>query len=331
MTASPRRGSASAARRLRADRSHEEPRTLPIELRLVVDTFAPQGQIASRWDSLRPITVEALTLSNIRGLDSFRKSLTHVGYFLAWAEDQGLPLELGTVTREHADEYTRVGMTGSSEKSRADRRARLRWIADQVNPGQAPDRGIAVAKPAVKPPYSSEEMARIVRAARTQPTPTQQRNLSLCVAVGAGAGLDSVDLRSLRNHDLVNHGPVRGITVEVPGPRPRTVTVLREYEHLLRDALVGDPDALLLGTKEDRRNIAARVIGDAVILGNCPRIEQSRLRSTWLARMLTMPVPLAVLLPAAGLQTGRTLGDLLPYLPPHIGAESVLRDGRWAA
>ena len=136
---------------------------------------------------------------------------------------------------------------------------------------------------------------------------------------------------SRRRHHLREHKPV-GITIAVPGARPRTATAAGDYEDLLREGLAGtDPDALVLGRKEDRRNIAARVISDAVILGDCPRIEQSRLRSTWLVRMLSMPVPPGVLLPAAGLLTGRTLGDLLPYLPPPTGAESVLRDGRWSA
>ena len=331
MTSRPNRASAAAARRRRAAVSEAALQALPTELQHIADHFAPQGHLAPHWDKVRPLAVAVLMRSSVRGSDSFRKALTHVGYFLVWADEQGLPSEITTVTRQHTDEYTRVGMAGSSEKSRADRRARLRWIADQVNPVLAPDRGVSIAKPSVKPPYTGEEMARIVRAARTQPTSAQQRNLSLCVALGAGAGLDSVDLRSLRRHHLRDHKPV-GITIAVPGARPRTVTALRDYEDLLREGLAGtDPDALVLGRKEDRRNIAARVISEAVILGDCPRIEQSRLRSTWLVRMLSMPVPLGVLLPAAGLQTGRTLGDLLPYLPPPTGVESVLRDGRWSA
>jgi hypothetical protein len=331
MTASARRRSAAAARRLRAAKSEKPGHVLPAELRGIADRFIPQGHIASRWETIGPLVAEVLTRSNVRGVDSFRKALTHVGYFLAWADDVGLPLEIASVTRQNTDEYTRVGMAGSSEKSRADRRARLRGIADQVNPGQAPDRGISIAKPSLKPPYSPEEMARILRAAGTQPTPAQRRKLSLCVALGAGAGLDSPDLRSLRRQHLIDQGRA-GITIAVPGVRSRTVTLFGNYEELLRDALDRtDPDALVLGSEEDRRNIAARAIGEAVIVGDCPRIEQSRLRSTWLARMLSLPVPLRVLLPAAGLQTGRTLGDLLPYLPPATGTESVLRDGRWAA
>ena len=55
------------------------------------------------------------------------------------------------------------------------------------------------------------------------------------------------------------------------------------------------------------------------------RIEQSRLRATWLARLMTAAVPLQVVLTAAGLRSARTLADLLPHLPTDADAHSVLR------
>lgn len=160
----------------------------------------------------------------------------------------------------------------------------------------------------------------------TQPTAAQRRKLSLCVGLGAGAGLDSPDLRHLRRRDL-DDDPKRGITIRVHGRRPRTVTVLRDYEALVRQGLDGlSPDQLVLGVDETRRTIAARAISDATLLGDCPRIEQSRLRSTWLAHLLARRVPLTVVMRAAGLTSGRTLADLLPYLPDATDPAALLRD-----
>jgi hypothetical protein len=331
MTKAARRSGAATARRLRAVNSRNQAPVLPPELQHIADRFAPQGAMAACWPRLAPVVTEALTRSNIRGVDSFRKYLTHLGYFLAWAESEGLSVELESVVRAHTDEYARTGMAGSSEKSRSDRRARLRLIADQINPGQAPDRGVPVSRPSIKPPYTDREMNQIIRVARTQPSSSQSRKLSLCVGVGAGAGLDSPDLRHLRGRDVRDRKSA-GITITTTGTRPREVTVLRSYESLVRHGLTGiGSDDLLVGKKETRRNIAARVIGEAVVMGECPRIEQSRLRSTWLASLLTEPVPLAIVLSAAGLQTARTIGDLLPYLDLPAGSQSTLRNAGWAA
>jgi hypothetical protein len=223
-------------------------------------------------------------------------------------------------------------MAASTEKSRADRRARLRWLADQLNPAQAPDRGVSVARPAVKPPYTDDEIAVICRVAQTQPTDSQRRNLSVCVGLGAGAGLDSADFRHLRVGDITDCG-ADGLLVNVPGAQARTVPVLEAFEHLVRDGLASrHAEGLVLGRKESRRNLAARVIGDAVVLGDCPRIEQARLRATWLAQLMRHQVPLAVTLRAAGLRSARTLTDLLPHLDTDTSDwGQALRGRGWAA
>jgi len=148
--------------------------------------------------------------------------------------------------------------------------------------------------------------------------------------IESGAGVTVAGIRVPRS-EAYQFGGIQtaadGITIEVPEPNPRSVTVLREFEDLVRIGL-GDlkPHALLLGRKEDRRNLAARAIGDAVVLGDVPHIEQSRLRATWLARLMAAPVPLAVLLSAAGLRSARTLVDLLPHLEVGTDTHCVLRD-----
>jgi hypothetical protein len=72
-----------------------------------------------------------------------------------------------------------------------------------------------------------------------------------------------------------------GITVTVPGRAGRIVPVRQELEHLVRRGLDGpESGQLLLGRVEERRNIAGNALADLVVLGDCPRIEQSRLRAT---------------------------------------------------
>jgi hypothetical protein len=274
-----------------------------------------------------------MTRSRIRTRNSFHKYLTHVGYFLVWADGQGLPVVTATVVRTHTDEYCRAGMPTSSEKSRADRRARLRWLADQVNPGQAPDKGVPVARPSIKPPYTEAEMAQLLRVLSTQPSAEKARQAALCVGLGAGAGIDAPDLRHLRR-EHISDDATGGLTVRVIGRNPRSVPLMHRYAPLVRCGVAGlKPGQLLLGRFEERRNITGHAMAGVVALGDCPRIEQSRLRATWLATLMSQPVPLGLLLNAAGLRSARTLPDLLPYLPTinATDASSALRGTRGAA
>jgi hypothetical protein len=104
--------------------------------------------------------------------------------------------------------------------------------------------------------------------------------------------------------------------VRFHGPRPRVVPVRRVAEKLVRDAIAGRaPDELVIGRDIGRRNTAARII-DAAALYKVPHIEPSRMRTTWLADLMTDPIPLAVILQAAGLKSARTLVDVLPHLGP---------------
>ena len=72
-------------------------------------------------------------------------------------------------------------------------------------------------------------------------------------------------------------------------------------------------NGLLLGRDAHRRNITAHIVGNAVTLGSAVHIEQTRLRSTWLTELMCAPVPLAVVLSAAGQVSARTLIELLPH------------------
>lgn len=178
-------------------------------------------------------------------------------------------------------------------------------------------------------------MAVIRRVARVQPTPELTRQVSLLVGLGAGAGIDSTDLKRLHGRDAVDHGPEIGIEVHVTNlrrskdntlhERRRTVWVLREYEDLVRAGLQGvRPNQLLLGRDAERANVAASVYARAALHGDVPELAQSRLRSTWLATHLQRATPLNLLLRAAGLTTARTLVELIAHLPQHDDAK-VLR------
>lgn len=311
--------SAAAAKRLRAELQQQraaEPEPLPAAfVQHLTSTYQPATELRQFWPLLLPIVLASLLRSKIRGENSLRKQVTHLVHFWVWALGQSLALDVETtLTRKNTDEYARTGMPGSSEKSRSDRRARLRSLADQIHPELAPDKNVTFTRAAIKAPYTADEMRTVRRVCRVQPTAELSRQLSLCIALGAGAGIDSADMKLLLRGHITEQSDGT-LLVTVPGDRSRTVAVLREYEDLLRRGIAGlGARSALLPGDVGRANVCSRVFERAQLLGSVPHLEQSRLRSTWLATLMSRPVPLALILDAAALKTARTLVELVPYI-----------------
>ena len=331
---SPQKISAAEIRRQRAQLKavrSAEPEPLPEEFRAWLrGAYRPQLELRGLWpDPLLPFAEQTLALSTISGDESRRKFVTHLAHYGAWRHQRGLTLDPRTaMNRRDVDEYARTGMPNSPDKTRSNRRSRLRTICDQLNPEQAPHRDVVIRYEPVKPPYTVVQMEALRRAVQVQPTDQIVRTVCLAFGLGAGAGIDSPELKLLDTTHVDDRGD-DGICITIPGARARTVWVLRDYEQLVRRGLVGlRPGQLLLGRVKDRRNVAARVYEDAVLIGSLPKVEQSRLRSTWLATLMTRPVPLAVIMTAAGLKSTRTLFDLLPHIDTTTAScSAMLRDG----
>jgi integrase len=248
-----------------------------------------------------------------------------VAHYALWLDRTGHEVTFTTLTDlVLIDEYTRLERSTRGEKSAADRRSRLRGIAGALNPSSAlPTRGYTIARKPIKPGYTPEEVAAIVGVAQVQPTREQTRSLCAVVGLGLGAGCDSTDLKAVYCHDIHEDNEGLSVTIRSRGTE-RTVPVMRRYEPLVRRALLDrKPTQLLIGEKADRINVAARIIDKAHIYGDVPKIEASRLRSTWLTELLTRPIPLPVVLHVAGLTSARTLLDLTPSMAP--GDEEAAR------
>jgi hypothetical protein len=311
--------------------------SLPESMRAYIrEEYIPlEAAVRPHWDQLKGAVEATLAASSVRGEDSMRKHVTHLAYFFHWALTVALPLEPSTLTRTNVGRYDSEVLVDAGGSTRQTRRSRLMAMADQIHPDDAPVKGPPLAHRSVAPPYSQSEMAVIRRVAQVQPTRQLVRQLCLLVGLGAGAGIDSTDIKRLRDSDVKDHGPDKGIEVQVINLRRskdntekrnhRTVWVLREYEDMVRIGLEGVRKGhLLLGREAERANVAASVFVRAVLSKEVPELAQARLRSTWLATHLQRTTPLNVLLQAAGLTTARTLVELLEHLPKGADA-AVLR------
>lgn len=302
-------------------------RELPEPLLAIIDDFHGRGVTEESRPAIRGFLREVIAASPLVGAESVRKHCRHLAGLAAYALQRGFPLTTSEVMQTRLiDEYVRLGMPGASDALKAERRRRLLALARAVNPGPtAPAKLAPIGHSAIKPCYTPAEAAAIRRVATSQPTAARTRDLSAVVGLGAGAGLDSVDLRHLKVRDIKDLGE-QGLVVHVGGPRPRLVPVRRTYEDLVRSAIAGRAaTALVIGVKKDRRNTAARAAEGAALIG-VPHIEPSRLRATWLADVMTDSIPIGLILQAAGLKSARTLSELLPHLTPWLDHKGLRVD-----
>jgi hypothetical protein len=319
---------AAAKRAAAAARTAKQaPPQLPAELVAHLDSYVPEKVAPSTWTTVRTAHRDVMMRSGLKGEESFKKRSRELAHYLADRHEQGLSIAVAdAMTYAAIDDHYARRCEHLTEGSRNERRSRLRKLAEAVNPGlDAPARAVTLGHQSIKPPYSADEEAAIKRLALRQRNKGSRR--AMCAAVGlcAGAGCDSVDLRDMHGRHVHDFGPA-GILINIPGKRPRSVVVRREYEELVRIGMEGiGPDDLVIGKVPTRRGIVSKVVESAEILGDVPHIEAARLRATWLAWLMCRAVPLNILLDAAGLISARTLIDLLPHLPSTDPALDVLR------
>lgn len=305
------------------------PTPLPPALATRLNDYRPRASEVE-WAAIEPVFREVMLRSKVTSPRTFKDTLFHLALYMLDAHRAHRPTTAAALmTCTGIDTYA-AALSCPSNQSRASIRSALRSLARRVNPGpDAPPKAPSIPYRAVRPPYSAEEVASIVRVAMTQPTETAGRQLSALVGLGLGAGLDSEDFRVLRCRDIDDRGDAGGILVTITSRTPRRVMVRRCYEELVRRGVArlreGD---LITGRMEGRRNVGNKVVERTTVLGGAPRIELSRLRSTWLSWLLTFPVPLAVIMAASGIRSARTLTDLLGHIATAETAKiSLTRDG----
>jgi hypothetical protein len=141
------------------------------------------------------------------------------------------------------------------------------------------------------------------------------------VCLGAGAGLAGADLREVRGTDLARR--CGGVLVEVRGPRPRSVPVLGRYHSPLLAAAAFSGSRLIIGGRVPaRRNLTYPVTAALAGGTGLPRLEGSRLRSTWL-RDCAEILGLATFMHAAGITCSQRLGDIIAALDPGSEEQAV--------
>lgn len=248
---------------------------------------------------------------HIQGHDSFRRGMSDVSVYAAWAAAQGRSLAWRSLMdHEVIHDFARAPHPLVSNRTHSERIVRLRTMASTINPGPtAPPRLVAGKQVRNKPPYVAREDAALIRWAKGQSSAKRSAQLQLILGLARGAGASSADLRKVRQAHILDRGE-EGIDVTLgDGATERTVPVRRAYETLVRNGLAGAPRCgLLFGSAKNAIN---HIVEQSECLStDVPRLEVSRLRTTWLAELMTLPIPLSTLMAAAGLQSARAFADV---------------------
>ena len=247
---------------------------------------------------------------------------------LLWAAARlaafGIPLGLEAVPEVllHPSVIERFAASapGLSGSARRTLRTNLRFIARRVVPALAPV-DTPLPRERAKAPYSPAEIAGYLALADAQPTVPRRMRAAGLVCLGAGAGLTGADLRGVRGTDVACRSG--GVIVQVRGARPRAVPVLSRYHDILLAAAQFAGSGLVTGgTSAVRKNITTPLTRSLAGGTGLPRLEASRLRSTWLADCGRL-LGLATFMHAAGITCSQRLGDLLATLDPADEATAV--------
>ncbi|MFD7417527.1 hypothetical protein ACFVZ3_39825 [Kitasatospora purpeofusca] len=244
-----------------------------------------------------------------------RDLLTALTRLAVFADHHGHPADarrwLDEAVVEH---FTATALTGISEASRANYRARLNAIRTAAfgprRPGRVPLSGSRASEP-----YSRAHKGALWAWAAGQPTEELRRGARVLLALGLGCGLDSPEVIPLRGHDVrvLADG---ACVVAVRGRRARLVLCSRPYEHALAEAARNAGTGWLFRPGSHTRgtntvtNFTARTTPDSRV----PRLVMGRCRATWIVERMDVPVPIPVLLAAAGLDSLHALSRFLPHL-----------------
>jgi integrase len=232
----------------------------------------------------------------------------------------GLDPVPGVLLHPSVTERFAAGAPGLSGAARRTLRTNLRFLARAVVPelGPAP---AALPRHHAKAPYSPAEIAGYLALADAQPTLARRMRASGLVCLCAGAGLAGADLRQARGSDITCRSG--GVLVDVRGRRARAVPVLARYHQVLLASAEFAGDGLVTGGRDPARNNVTTPLIAALSGGTgLPRLEASRLRTTWLADCAQI-LGLPTFMHAAGITCSQRLGDIIATLDPAAEARAV--------
>lgn len=237
----------------------------------------------------------------------------------------GLELDAKLLLQPSVIERFCASSHAGSAPTRRTLRSNLRHLARYAFGERGP---VPMPRDKAKAPYSAQELASYLALADAQSTRLRRARANALICLGAGAGLIGGELRRVQGSDVVCRSG--GVLVEVRSRRPRAVPVLARYhDRLLGAACFFGTSYLVSGANPDSHNVTNPLIRSLSGGLDLPRLEPSRLRSSYLVEMAGA-IGLVAFMDAAGISCSQRLGDLVSHLerPGEQDAVALLRARR---
>jgi len=321
-TGSPRmaqRVSRAAAQRRMAQAQQRAASVPPASPTLtgLLDGYVPAGMDDATWTAIAAVHREILVHSELKSPEALRKARSVLAQFLAFRHSEGESLTIAkSCTIAAVDAFFARGMSEFEARTRNDYRTRLDRLVRAVIPGVDAPPKLKAKYQTIRAGYTVVEEAKLRRIASRQPNARTQQQACAIVGLSCGAGLDATELRHLYVRQIVDHDTL-GIEVVITGVNARHVWVRREYEDLVRAGIAGlAPDRTLLGRGTAGRNLVNGTLARLQYSEQGLVFDAARMRTTWLTWLVAQPLSLRSVLDVSGLQSARTLSEIIDLLPP---------------
>lgn len=273
---------------------------------------------AEHWENIEDFVRAAVTRTEPTTPYTANKLFSAVTPFVHWAWKAGHHLDDRTIfDRWLIEEFIATACPATwSPATRGNQRSVIFRVAEAVLGVDArTPRALPLTAADPSRPYSPADMAALRSWARSQGTELMRRDATALLAFGAGAGLAAEDIAPLRVADVTVRDD-GSVTVNVPGRRPRRVTVLAVWEHDAASVIAGrDGDEFLFvpgRAAASTKNLCTQFVGRT---SGVLKPSSQRLRATWLVHHLTVGTPVKVLMTAAGIGSLNALTRYVQFVP----------------
>ncbi len=268
------------------------------------------------WISIRPFVLETISCLPDLTSSTTRNYLHALTHFAAWALQEGIPLVPDVLLAPaRIEQYTETATKHLVPHSRSTRRAMLRRIAlaSTTNAPWVPAPRPYPAKHLAKP-YTPERIARYFENAEAQGSEFRTRVATAHLCLGLGVGLMSNEYMVITPGSLTVFGAAP--VLEIRGQRPRMVPIHNRYLMPLYGIASAHPDEPFIGAlsavgAKDRLN---NLLSKVKYPRGLPAPTTTRLRNTWMLRMLRSRLSLSEFMYFTGLGTTKALADLIPFI-----------------
>ncbi|KXF50721.1 hypothetical protein AXA44_18265 [Rhodococcus sp. SC4] len=293
--------------------------------------FEPRSVDPAAWSVVAPWVRETVELSGPALHSQAANALKALSRFAVWAIDVGYDLDREVVlVPEVVERYRVTGMRELAPTSRSTEISRLRTVARAVTrraPWPAP--GAGGSRQGLSPTYTEAQVAAYWEAALSQNGPFRVQAMTAVLALTVGAGARPGELFAITAADVIE---VDGVVAVVLGPvsARRVVPVRAGWVERLKGVLAGAGAGPLVASHRAGRDQAAALLASFEYPAGLPRLTVARLRSTWLTGVLS-DCGVAEIFAAAGIVSGKSFSDLVPYLAaPVVGSLGWRRlTGEW--